>query len=436
MRVHRFCWCVGLGMVLLLALSAVLDVSAADPRAISTRCGVASNWGQPCNPIHPSACYTGPEGQLARTEFGSAAPTTIMANTAPSAVQLICFFVEGGNAYVEIEWETASELETLGFHLLRSGNPEGPFQDISGFIPHCDDGGLVGGLYLFTDGQVQNGLSYYYRLQEVAGDQTYVYYPPLGEPPLVALPNLPTSTPTVTIPPTPTSTQSPSATPTATKTPSPTATDTPLPKSPTAPSGSPAATPTHTATATRTPTPSPTVMARTFTPTPAASEVATPEATPAVRPSPSTPAATASQPPAIGTSAGAAIPTMPSQAGGQVLDSPLATPPRAPSPTAYPPEGLATLPPTPLPTAYMPPLTRHVNQIATMTPLAAAGPETGPGASGGGPSPRIWLYTGFVGSTLILLVSLAVMLRRSQNPPRRPVESNVERTRSDDDQLS
>jgi hypothetical protein len=401
----------GPGVVLLMALVAVLCHSATDPCAGTTSSGAGTDWGEPCPFIHPSACYTGSAEQLSRTALASSHEPMGPANGAPNAVELICFFVEGGDGYVEIEWETASELETLGFYLLRSDDPEGPFQDVSGFVPHCDDGGLVGGLYLFNDGAVQNGFSYYYRLQEVASDQHYVYHPAQDEAPLVAMPA-----------PTPTATQRPSVTSTWTLVPSSTPGPALEPTLPPAPPGTPQPTA----------TPSPTVVARTFTPTPAASAAITPDITSSVRsslPDPSTSRAPVT--PALT----AAIPATPDlQANGFVLESPLVTPGNARLPTAYPVESLATPIASPLPTAYVPPPTQRLNQIVTMTPIGPVGRANGRGMPGDATSPRILLYVGFVGSVLLLITGLVVMIRRSQNPPNLLRETGFEHTPSEHDQ--
>ena len=70
-------------------------------------------------------------------------------------------------AEVIVEWTTASELDTVGFYLLRAETPEGPFEQInSNLIPASSDS-LTGSNYTFTDIGVQNGITYYYMLEEI-----------------------------------------------------------------------------------------------------------------------------------------------------------------------------------------------------------------------------------------------------------------------------
>jgi hypothetical protein len=70
--------------------------------------------------------------------------------------------------FIIIEWETASELDTVGFNIYRSESAEGfPESRINGeLIPPASDP-LVGGNYSFTDEGVQAGITYYYWLEEV-----------------------------------------------------------------------------------------------------------------------------------------------------------------------------------------------------------------------------------------------------------------------------
>jgi hypothetical protein len=70
-------------------------------------------------------------------------------------------------AKVTVEWTTASELDTVGFNLLRAETQNGPFEQInSNFIPAGSDP-LTGSNYTFIDSSVQNGITYYFMLEEI-----------------------------------------------------------------------------------------------------------------------------------------------------------------------------------------------------------------------------------------------------------------------------
>lgn len=68
---------------------------------------------------------------------------------------------------VIVEWSTASELDTVGFNIYRSENPQGDFQLINDkLIPSSSDA-LAGGNYSYRDTTVKAGRTYYYMLEDV-----------------------------------------------------------------------------------------------------------------------------------------------------------------------------------------------------------------------------------------------------------------------------
>ena len=85
-----------------------------------------------------------------------------------SGISLIIHaFVYFDKAEVIVEWTTASELDTVGFNLLRAEAQEGPFEQInSNLIPAGSDS-LSGSNYTFTDSSVQDGITYYFLLEEI-----------------------------------------------------------------------------------------------------------------------------------------------------------------------------------------------------------------------------------------------------------------------------
>ena len=68
---------------------------------------------------------------------------------------------------VTVEWSTASELNTAGFNVLRSDNPNGPFARLNPEVIPASPDPLVGGSYVYTDTNVTPGRTYYYQLEEV-----------------------------------------------------------------------------------------------------------------------------------------------------------------------------------------------------------------------------------------------------------------------------
>jgi hypothetical protein len=84
-----------------------------------------------------------------------------------------------GRSTVVVEWDTASELDTAGYHVGRSDQIDGPFVRISqALIPAALDPS-AGGRYSFTDSQVTSGHNYYYRLEIVEMDGSTSYSDPI-----------------------------------------------------------------------------------------------------------------------------------------------------------------------------------------------------------------------------------------------------------------
>ena len=86
----------------------------------------------------------------------------------PTAVKLASFSatpVEGG---IEVTWETATELDNLGFNLYRSTTPQGPFDQLNDtLIPTQNPGQVLGATYTWLDEGVASGGTYYYLLEDV-----------------------------------------------------------------------------------------------------------------------------------------------------------------------------------------------------------------------------------------------------------------------------
>ncbi|HNB50671.1 MAG TPA: hypothetical protein PK530_01940, partial [Anaerolineales bacterium] len=163
-------------------------------------------------------------------------PVTALAN-----VTLVDFVPSEENGYIRLDWETATEIQTSGFYVLRStvgGNLPGdyviiPLTDVETgvtdtFVPPRGD--LIGALYAYYDQNVTLGNTYYYFLQAVENTGNSQFFGPYS----LNLPGTPTVTPTSTRTATPTATPtvtltgatsvSPSTTPTPSNTPTRTAT--------------------------------------------------------------------------------------------------------------------------------------------------------------------------------------------------------------------
>jgi hypothetical protein len=89
-------------------------------------------------------------------------------NNAPTAVMLASFTATSVNTGILLEWETTAELETLGFNLYRSGQPDGVYEKLNAaLIPTQNPGATFGATYIWLDTDVQLGMTYYYKLEDI-----------------------------------------------------------------------------------------------------------------------------------------------------------------------------------------------------------------------------------------------------------------------------
>ncbi len=87
---------------------------------------------------------------------------------APTAVTLADFSATAQADGILLTWETAAELDNVGFNLYRSTSVDGPYTLLNAtLIPPQFPGEVIGGIYAWLDADVQPGISYYYKLEDV-----------------------------------------------------------------------------------------------------------------------------------------------------------------------------------------------------------------------------------------------------------------------------
>jgi hypothetical protein len=96
-----------------------------------------------------------------------------------ASVRVIYFAAFPQNGAVVIEWRTAGELGLNGFNVYRSVNPDSNFIQVNtNLIPPTGEP-LLGDFYELTDQPLNNGTTYYYRLELVKSDLGRDVYGPL-----------------------------------------------------------------------------------------------------------------------------------------------------------------------------------------------------------------------------------------------------------------
>jgi hypothetical protein len=94
----------------------------------------------------------------------------------PTAVTLASFSATPQAGGILIAWETAMEIDTVGFNLYRAQSPDGPYVKLNDtLIPSQSPGSVFGATYAWLDEGVQDGITYYYKLEdvEVSGQSTF-----------------------------------------------------------------------------------------------------------------------------------------------------------------------------------------------------------------------------------------------------------------------
>jgi len=106
--------------------------------------------------------------------------TLLLKPESPIPITLISFSGEYNSGHILIFWETGSELDFAGFYLQRSLEPASNFERLLDpygnplFFPAAGEGG-AGAQYSFSDMDVIEGTTYYYRLEAIdqGGDAEY-----------------------------------------------------------------------------------------------------------------------------------------------------------------------------------------------------------------------------------------------------------------------
>jgi hypothetical protein len=88
--------------------------------------------------------------------------------TPPTAVSLAAFDAAAAGSSVQLTWETASELDNLGFNVYRALSPVGVRSQLNAsLIASQAPGSAAGAAYSFADEAVNAGATYYYWLEAV-----------------------------------------------------------------------------------------------------------------------------------------------------------------------------------------------------------------------------------------------------------------------------
>ena len=116
------------------------------------------------NGVSLATSFTGDiDGGLRTTPWDVGADDVL----ATTAVDLVRFEALGHDGAIELVWETASEIDNLGFHLFRSSSAGGPFERVTSRVIPGLGSSPVGAHYAYRDEGLVNGKVYFYKLQDI-----------------------------------------------------------------------------------------------------------------------------------------------------------------------------------------------------------------------------------------------------------------------------
>jgi hypothetical protein len=99
----------------------------------------------------------------------------------PTAVTLSLFEAAWDGDQVRVAWETALEIDTVGFNLWRGTSPNGAYERVNDrLIPAESLGGVWGGSYEVVDAGAVPGTVHYYKLEELEVGGARNWYGPIS----------------------------------------------------------------------------------------------------------------------------------------------------------------------------------------------------------------------------------------------------------------
>ena len=84
-----------------------------------------------------------------------------------TAIDLLSFTAQADTDRVTLAWETGTEVDNAGFNLWRSEAAGGPYAKINDALIPAEGDAVSGASYTYVDADVVEGVTYYYRLEDV-----------------------------------------------------------------------------------------------------------------------------------------------------------------------------------------------------------------------------------------------------------------------------
>ena len=85
----------------------------------------------------------------------------------PTLVELFFFEATAQDDSVVVKWETASEIDNVGFHLWRSTRKNGKYRRITEELMPAQGSAMMGAVYSYDDTDVLPSKRYFYKLEDI-----------------------------------------------------------------------------------------------------------------------------------------------------------------------------------------------------------------------------------------------------------------------------
>ena len=104
-------------------------------------------------------------------------------NVKPTVIELLSFIASPKTNKVTLQWSTASEIDNAGFNLYRSESNNGQYKKINNSLITAKGTSTQGVSYEFTDNNVQNRKTYWYKLEDICLNGTSTMHGPVSATP-------------------------------------------------------------------------------------------------------------------------------------------------------------------------------------------------------------------------------------------------------------
>ena len=150
-------------------------------------------WTEDLNPAPPSArrkhtlCETSLDGSSYLVLFGGYNGSNNLDDTwtfgggdYPLPVELSSFTAQAGDGGVTLRWVTESETDNLGFHIYRAFGEDAEYERLTAEVIQGAGTATSSREYAFPDIRLTNGITYWYKLEDVAFDGTRTMHGPIA----------------------------------------------------------------------------------------------------------------------------------------------------------------------------------------------------------------------------------------------------------------